>query len=1101
MIRFGTLCALCLYCFVLPLTLQSQTISNKSLFSKQSAGNPASARFLDSLYTTQQISRAAGNNRKYFQSFPNQPARAGSINHVLQGPPQKLISNAAAQKPNSQICAVISGRDYLMQDSLIFWTGDPVATPDGNVIVSGEFGDYSLPQVETGGFCMKTTKDGVKIWGKLFDSVGNTSYDYMNIFKPLVLQNGSILLAGRTTNAISHNDDFVLLKLDNNGNIIWFTTYESRYWQGFNGSGDFFALTDLKEDPATGDLYFTGYHWGGLSTITKVAAADGHVIWSRGYRSWNWDKPFGLSINPANLVLFTLEFTSYNDEFINAITINKSTGDTVSSKHYRQTGDLNAARLYSVNEMRQLNNGHFLLSGPTTRFFEFPVYTGTIDLYHAAVIELDENFNYVKAYGFKNKIESNGYNSRISAYPDGTGIFTMLKFISGYTAETQICLFKNDTIYHKRKRLQQNEGIPYEPVSLQLSDGGSLNIKLTGDSTVPATSGSRIDYYRVHTADTSSACLGVPDSSTNIWYLNFEEVYGARIDSAVMNVFKTSRTKTYTSSDFSSHKAPGCAIISNCDTLHLSVTPSTVCIGSTATLSIHKNKECGSLVPLAYDTTIINQLTRINDSTYLLHFNAAGNIFIHGSLAGCQIIKDSVPVTVLAAGGPVNLGADTVICPGITIILNAHRGYISYKWQDGSTDSTFTVTQPGQYYVTTVDACGSQFSDTVYVTPHPPVPLSLGADRIICKGDTVHIDAPAGFLNYTWLPAYNINSLTGQHVIITPFVDTSYSVKAEKIPGCFAYDTIRIHVNKAPDIYLGSDKSFCSGDSLLLDAGTGFIAYSWNTGQTSQQIMARTAGQYAVNAVDVQGCHSYDTLKVNNVYPLPAVTLNHNALLCAGENRVLDAGAGYNGYSWNTGQNIQTIIVSTPGLYAVTVTNNNGCKGSDSTKITTLAALPAGFLPADTAICNYGTYELKASGNYNSYLWSTGSHNTSVTLTQSGIYRLTVQDGNNCTGTDSISIVVKECLKGLFVPTGFTPNKDGKNDLLKPVLAGNVKQYHFWIYNRYGQTIFETTVLNHGWDGNINGTTQETGGFIWLCTYQLEGEPVKTEKGSFILIR
>ncbi|MEI9911614.1 MAG: hypothetical protein WDO71_19365 [Bacteroidota bacterium] len=210
------------------------------------------------------------------------------------------------------------------------------------------------------------------------------------------------------------------------------------------------------------------------------------------------------------------------------------------------------------------------------------------------------------------------------------------------------------------------------------------------------------------------------------------------------------------------------------------------------------------------------------------------------------------------------------------MFLNARKGYASYQWNDGSVDSVLTVNAPGIYYVAVTDGCGNLFSDTVTILPAPPIPFDIGLDRAKCNNDTLHLSAPGGFLNYSWGPAYSINSLTAQYVIVQPAIDTVYFVQAEKTPGCFAYDTIRITVNTSPPIQLGADKSFCQGDSAVLNAGDDFVQYQWNTGSLSQQVTVHTAASYSVIATTAAGCRSYDTLSVINVWINPIVTLDSN---------------------------------------------------------------------------------------------------------------------------------------------------------------------------------------------------------------------------------
>lgn len=1086
-----------------PLFGQHKTINNLPFNSRPS--DPYSARTADSLFQlAQEYNRAAGYQRMLrANSLPaNQqryPAKAGSKPAIL---PEMNYSRMAAPGENAtnQVCYVISGRDYLKQDSLILWTGDPSLTADGNILVSGQFADYSTTPMNSGAFCMKTTKDGDKIWAKLYDSVGNTAPEYMNLYKSLELHDGNILLAGRGTNEISRNDDLILMKTDASGNMIWLKTYASRFWQGFHGSGDLFYLNDLKEDPVTGDIYFSGSHWGGLCAITKINPANGSVTWSRGYNIWHSDYSFGLVINPSNLLFFTMHYDSYNLEYINVYSINKNNGDTISGKHWTQTGSLTDPRMYLASQVQKTQNGHYLLTGPTTRYSQYPVYDSTQDLYHAAVVELDENLNYVKAYGFKNRIESNGYNTKVSLFPDGTGMFTMLRYISGYKGDVQIALFKNDTIYHKRRRIYMNEGIPYEPRSLPLGDGGSLNLKLSGDSTQNG-SLCRIDYYRIHSADTASVCMGMPDPSTNLWYYNFEPTIGSHMDSVINNVFSMGRVKTYTAFDFGTRRDPGCTIVSNCDSLHLSITPAIICAGTPALLRIYKNKGCGSQVPLQYDTSSIGPVSYVNDSTLLIQFNNTGNYTISGSLLGCQLIKDSVQVTVLPSRGPVNIGPDTTICPANTIILNAQSGYASYLWQDGSTDSVFNVVQPGLYYVTVSDACGNLSADTVNVMPHLPVYISLGPDRSVCRGDTLQISAPPGFLSYAWQPNYNISSQTGQHVVVMPLVDTSYTIQAESEPGCYAFDTVRITVKTVAPINLGPDTRFCAGDSLNLNAGNGFVQYNWSTGASTQQVVVHSAGSYWVTGTNANGCTSKDTITIGPQYALPVVNLGNDTPLCTGNSRLLDAGGGYTLYQWNTGSTAQNISVNSPGTYSVQVVDANGCKSSDTTRVTQLLPLPAAFLQSDTAICNYGSTALTPLASYPQYLWSTGSRQASISITQPGLYWLQVTDQNNCTGRDSILVTLKECMRGVYVPAAFTPDNNGRNDLFRPLVFGDLAKYEFVVYDRAGQVLFRSTTPGRGWDGRFNGVPLSSGVYVWICHYQLSGETASMQKGTVLLMR
>ncbi len=87
------------------------------------------------------------------------------------------------------------------------------------------------------------------------------------------------------------------------------------------------------------------------------------------------------------------------------------------------------------------------------------------------------------------------------------------------------------------------------------------------------------------------------------------------------------------------------------------------------------------------------------------------------------------------------------------------------------------------------------------------------------------------------------------------------------------------------------------------------------------------------------------------------------------------------------------------------------------------------------------------------------------------------------------------------MPTAFTPNGDGLNDLCRPVIFGTLDKYEFTVYNRYGETVFHSKQPGKGWDGMVKGKQQNAGTFMWVCQYQLDGKMLELEKGTVVLIR
>ena len=101
----------------------------------------------------------------------------------------------------------------------------------------------------------------------------------------------------------------------------------------------------------------------------------------------------------------------------------------------------------------------------------------------------------------------------------------------------------------------------------------------------------------------------------------------------------------------------------------------------------------------------------------------------------------------------------------------------------------------------------------------------------------------------------------------------------------------------------------------------------------------------------------------------------------------------------------------------------------------------------------------------------------------------------------SKTYIMKVIPPEVYIPNAFTPNRDGLNDVVRPIFLGKLISCHFIIFNRNGQKIYETTDCAGGWDGRIKGAVQDPGTYVWMLSYQFEGEEKKETKGTVTLIR
>ena len=185
------------------------------------------------------------------------------------------------------------------------------------------------------------------------------------------------------------------------------------------------------------------------------------------------------------------------------------------------------------------------------------------------------------------------------------------------------------------------------------------------------------------------------------------------------------------------------------------------------------------------------------------------------------------------------------------------------------------------------------------------------------------------------------------------------------------------------------------------------------------------------------------------------------------------------------------------GTYITKFTSINGCDSLSTIKLTVLPKLsPA--LGKDTVLCT-GNSLVLYPGQYNKYLWQDGSTQSHLTINQPGLYAVIVSD--KC-GTAKDEIVITGGACNIYVPSAFTPNNDGKNDLFRIPGGNNLSDYYLVVFNRYGQKVFESYNPAKGWAGDLNGKPQNTGAYAWHCEFRKPGstELVKM-KGTVMLIR
>lgn len=189
------------------------------------------------------------------------------------------------------------------------------------------------------------------------------------------------------------------------------------------------------------------------------------------------------------------------------------------------------------------------------------------------------------------------------------------------------------------------------------------------------------------------------------------------------------------------------------------------------------------------------------------------------------------------------------------------------------------------------------------------------------------------------------------------------------------------------------------------------------------------------------------------------------------------------------------------GWYKFRIQNDSLCMMSDSLYAHWEPELKAGFADNDTTLCQGDTMTLKMSGsNTTTYLWSDRSTDSSIIITKAGLYYVRASNGCNSIYA-SKNVAFRECHPTVYIPTAFTPNSDGLNDLFRVNVAGRVKSFSLVVYDRFGQRVFVSKDPAKGWDGTIKYKKQNTGLYVWMLQYTDGSGASFSQQGTVTLIR
>ncbi len=528
----------------------------------------------------------------------------------------------------------------------------------------------------------------------------------------------------------------------------------------------------------------------------------------------------------------------------------------------------------------------------------------------------------------------------------------------------------------------------------------------------------------------------------------------------------------------------GCGV-SDVDSITINVNPlpninitgdSNICIGDTSTLTAS-----GGLT-YVWDTGPTTPTISVNPVI-------TTSYSVAGTGAFCTAY-DTFYVTVNALPTP-SITGDTLICSGDNANLTASGGS-SYSWDTGDTTAAITVTPAitSTFKVTVSNGICSA-DDSILVTVNASPVANITGDTSICIGDNANLTASGGG-TYLWSTGATTPSIN-----VTPLSSTPYSVTVSNAL-CSDSQTVMVKVNSIPTATITGDTNICSGDTAILTASGG-SNYLWNTGASTASIDVQpaTTTSYSVT-VSNGSCSDGDTISVT-VTTSPTATITGDSIICEGENATI-VGSGGTTYLWNTGETSAAITVnpSTTTIYTITVSDGTCSKNSSFT--VTVNASPSVLISGEPQFCEGQSTVLTANSTLPvSYSWNTGDNSQSITVSSVGTYTVNVSM-NGCTDADAMVVTLDDCDALVFLPNAFTPDGNGENDILY-VRGEGILDIELHIFNRWGEEVFVSYDISHGWDGTFKGKPQNMEVYVFFLKANMITGKTVTKKGDITLIR
>lgn len=480
--------------------------------------------------------------------------------------------------------------------------------------------------------------------------------------------------------------------------------------------------------------------------------------------------------------------------------------------------------------------------------------------------------------------------------------------------------------------------------------------------------------------------------------------------------------------------------------------------------------------------------------------------------AALNLIINSTPLSTCGA----NDGTASAVAAGGT-------GTLDYLWAPGGeTTANITNLSAGNYTVTVTDDNGCTISSTTNINSVNGVNANFSSTNITCFGmnDGSAVVTPTSGTSpftYLWQPTGSIDSTE------TNLASGSYTVTVTDFAGCTFSTTFNI-TEPAELIVNGNvTQPTCAGNdgsiTLNIVGGTGLTNVTWTpAGFSGTNLVNLSGGTYDAVVTDANGC--VDSVSFQLIAP-SAMVVNlviGDTTSCSNtcDGNILVNIAGAVNYQLSPGNvsptgNFTNVCA---GTYTITATDAAGCTLTTTVTVGSGPAINADFtLAPDAVVLPEATVSFtNLSTGATSYVWDFTNGNTSTDVnpifdfSQYGIgdylICLYATGASGCVDSVCHTLQITNDIHW-FIPNAFTPNNTELNEFFAPVFSdtSGIVDYHFYIFNRWGQEIFSTGDVLTGWDGKHGGNPAPLGVYVWRIEMQLPNQLKETYIGRVTLLR